>query len=121
MKPHLARLRVSSPFDLARTAAPVWWSGGRWPSVHWNAGTLRWVGWEEGSVVWRSVRQEDARTLHVEGMGSADRAADWVARTLGTLARMPAFGDPILADLAVRHRGLRCWSAGSLYEGAISS
>jgi 3-methyladenine DNA glycosylase/8-oxoguanine DNA glycosylase len=72
-------------------------------------------------VVWRSVRQDDARTIVIEGTGSAEVAADWAARTLGTRGRMPSLDDPVLRRLASEHRGLRSWSAGSLYEGAVSS
>jgi 3-methyladenine DNA glycosylase/8-oxoguanine DNA glycosylase len=34
---------------------------------------------------------------------------------------MPEFDDPILATLAHYHAGLRPWSAGSLFEGVVSS
>src|SRR5215216_5238832 len=34
---------------------------------------------------------------------------------------MPAFDDAVLASLARKHAGLRPWSAGSLYEGVVSS
>jgi len=34
---------------------------------------------------------------------------------------MPKFSDPIMAALARKHAGLRSWSAGSLFEGVISS
>ena len=34
---------------------------------------------------------------------------------------MPAFDDQVLAALASDHAGMRPWSAGSLYEGAVSS
>src|SRR5215216_7881576 len=34
---------------------------------------------------------------------------------------MPAFDDAVLASLARKHAGLRPWSAGSLFEGVVSS
>ena len=34
---------------------------------------------------------------------------------------MPKFDDPIMAGLARGHAGLRPWSAGSLFEGIVSS
>jgi AraC family transcriptional regulator of adaptative response / DNA-3-methyladenine glycosylase II len=56
-------------------------------------------------------------------MGSAMEArdADWVERVLGTRADCPDFGDPVIAELAVIHRGFRPWASGSLFEGAVSA
>src|SRR5215216_6160412 len=34
---------------------------------------------------------------------------------------MPAFDDAVLASLARKHAGLRPWSAGSLFDGVVSS
>src|SRR5215216_5166998 len=34
---------------------------------------------------------------------------------------MPAFDDAVLASLAREHAGMRPWSAGSLFEGVVSS
>jgi 3-methyladenine DNA glycosylase/8-oxoguanine DNA glycosylase len=34
---------------------------------------------------------------------------------------MPRFDDPVMAALASKHAGLRPWSAGSLFEGVVSS
>ena len=114
-------LAVSPPFDLARTAAPAWWAQGRWPNVDWRSGAFVWVGWEAGQVVWRSVRQIDARTLEISGSGISDLDASWAAAVVGTNAAMPKFDDPIMAALACEHAGLRPWSAGSLFEGVVSS
>jgi 3-methyladenine DNA glycosylase/8-oxoguanine DNA glycosylase len=114
-------LNLSSPFDLARTAAPAWWARGRWPNVDWRSGAFVWVGWEVGQVAWRSVRQIDARVLEVSGSRTDDHDATWAAAVLGTNAAMPIFGDPILAALAAKHAGMRPWSAGSLFEGVVSS
>ena len=116
------RLLVVSPaFDLARTAAPAWWAQGRWPNVDWRSGAFVWVGWEVGQVVWRSVRQIDARTLEMSGSRTSDLDASWAAAALGTNAAMPKFDDPIVAALACKHAELRPWSAGSLFEGVVSS
>jgi 3-methyladenine DNA glycosylase/8-oxoguanine DNA glycosylase len=114
-------LTVAPPFDLARTAAPAWWARGRWPNVDWKSGAFIWVGWEEGQLAWRSVRQVDVTTLEISGSGSGKRDAEWAAAVLGTRTAMPAFGDPVLTKLARAHRGLRPWSAGSLFEGVVSS
>jgi 3-methyladenine DNA glycosylase/8-oxoguanine DNA glycosylase len=114
-------LAVSPPFDLARTAAPAWWAQGRWPNVDWRSGAFVWVGWEAGQVAWRSVRQIDARTLEFSGSRTSDLDASWAAAVVGTNAAMPKFDDPIMAALACEHAGLRPWSAGSHFEGVVSS
>ncbi len=40
---------------------------------------------------------------------------------LGVDAAMPEFGARALRELAVAHRGMKPWAAGSLYEGLVSS
>jgi 3-methyladenine DNA glycosylase/8-oxoguanine DNA glycosylase len=117
----MSDLIVSPPFDLARTVAPAWWARGRWPNVDWRRGAFIWVGWEARAVVWRSVRQVDPETLKISGTGNGDLDARWAAAVLGTTTVMPTFSDPILSALACAHPGLRPWSAGSLYEGVVSS
>jgi 3-methyladenine DNA glycosylase/8-oxoguanine DNA glycosylase len=72
-------------------------------------------------VVWRSVRQIDAQTLEISGSGSSDLDAQWASDVLGSSALMPTFSDSIMAALARKHAGLRPWSAGSLFEGVVSS
>lgn len=115
------RLTTSSHFDLARSAAPVWWGRGRWPNVDWQDGQLFWVGWEAARVAWRSVRQIDEHTLEIEGSRDAARDADWLRTNFGADRLMPNFDDPVLARLARKHAGMRPWSAGSHYEGVVSS
>jgi 3-methyladenine DNA glycosylase/8-oxoguanine DNA glycosylase len=117
----MSHLTVSPPFDLARTAAPAWWARGRWPNVDWRSGAFVWVGWDGGEVAWRSVRQIDAETLEISGSRDSDRDGRWAAAVLGISAAIPRFDDPVLAGLARAHPGLRPWSAGSLYEGVVSS
>jgi 3-methyladenine DNA glycosylase/8-oxoguanine DNA glycosylase len=114
-------LSISPPFDLARTVAPAWWARGRWPNVDARRGAFVWVGWEGGQVAWRSVRQIDAGTLEIIGHRSCDLDTSWASAVLGSRAAMPKFDDPIMAALARKHAGLRPWSAGSLFEGAVSS
>ena len=114
-------MTVLPPFDLARTAAPVSWARGRWPNVDWKEGAFCWVGWERGRIAWRSVRQIDARTLGITGASDPALDAEWAAAVLGTRVRMPEFADPVLGGLAAAQAGLRPWSAGSLFEGAVSS
>jgi 3-methyladenine DNA glycosylase/8-oxoguanine DNA glycosylase len=117
----MSHLVVSPPFDLARTTAPAWWARGRWPNVDWARGAFLWVGWEAGEVVWRSVRQVDAQTLKLSGSRNSGLDARWAAAVLGTNAAMPKFDDPVLEALTRAHAGLRPWSAGSLFEGVVSS
>jgi len=117
----MSHLAISPPFDLARTVAPAWWARGRWPNVDWRNGALVWVGWETGEVAWRSVRQVNDQTLEISGSRNSDRDEQWAATVLGTIDAMPTFCDPVLAALARAHAGLRPWSAGSLYEGVVSS
>jgi 3-methyladenine DNA glycosylase/8-oxoguanine DNA glycosylase len=117
----MSRLTIAPPFDLARTAAPAWWARGRWPNVDWKSGAFVWVGWDAGEVAWRSVRQIDAESLEISGSRNSDLDERWASAVLGTNAAMPRFDDPVLAALARAHSGLRPWSAGSLYEGVVSS
>jgi 3-methyladenine DNA glycosylase/8-oxoguanine DNA glycosylase len=117
----MSHLAVPPPFDLARTTAPAWWARGRWPNVDWQNGAFVWVGWDAGEMAWRSVRQLDVRTLDIAGSRHTDLDARWAASVLGTNAAMPGFDDPVLAALAHAHAGLRPWSAGSLFEGVVSS
>jgi|SRR5215212_9896368 len=117
----MSHLAVSPPFDLARTAAPAWWARGRWPNVDWRSGAFVWVGWDDGEVAWRSVRQVDAQTLKISGSRKSDLDARWASTVLGTSAVMPHFDDSVLLALAREHAGLRPWSAGSLFEGVVSS
>lgn len=114
-------LALSGPFDLARTVAPAWWARGRWPNVDARGGAFVWVGWEAGQVAWRSVRQIDAQALEVSGSRSGELDGEWASAILGASATMPIFDDPIMAVLAGKHAGLRPWSAGSLFEGVVSS
>src|SRR3954463_11051084 len=112
---------VSPPFDLARTVAPAWWARGRWPNVDWRSGAFIWVGWDAREGAWRSVRQVDAETVHISGTRNSDLDARWATAVLGTSAAMPNFDDPVLSPLVRAHAGLRPWSAGSLFEGVVSS
>jgi 3-methyladenine DNA glycosylase/8-oxoguanine DNA glycosylase len=117
----MSNLAVPPPFDLARTTAPAWWARGRWPNVDWRNGALIWVGWDTDEIAWRSARQLDARTLSIAGSRHNDLDARWATAVLGTNAAMPSFDDPVLAALAHAHAGMRPWSAGSLFEGVVSS
>lgn len=114
-------LAVAPPFDLARTAAPVWWARGRWPNVDWWDGTRYWVGWEDENLVWRSVRQIGEAALAIAGSGEAMLDEMWAARVLGVGTEMPGFANEPLIELALAHEGMKAWAAGSLYEGVVSS
>jgi 3-methyladenine DNA glycosylase/8-oxoguanine DNA glycosylase len=112
---------VSPPFDLARTAAPVWWARGRWPNSDWLGGTLYWVGWEGERVVWRSIQQRSQRAVVISGNADSECDRAWMTRVLGNVQFMPVFADHRLASLARVHAGVHQWSAGSLFEGFVSS
>jgi 3-methyladenine DNA glycosylase/8-oxoguanine DNA glycosylase len=112
---------LSGPFDLAKTVAPAWWARGRWPNVDTRRGAFVWVGWEAGQVAWRSVRQVDDQRLEIIGSRGGDLDAHWASAVLGASTAMPIFDDPIMAALSRKHAGLRPWSAGSLFEGVVSS
>jgi 3-methyladenine DNA glycosylase/8-oxoguanine DNA glycosylase len=114
-------LPLSGTFDLARTVAPAWWARGRWPNVDARRGAFVWVGWEASQVAWRSVRQIDDQRLEIIGSRSTDLDVHWASAVLGASTAMPVFDDPIMAALARKHAGLRPWSAGSLFEGVVSS
>src|SRR5215207_5822734 len=117
----MSHLPVSPPFDLARTVAPAWWAQGRWPNVDWVSGAFLWVGWEGGVVAWRSVQQVDAQTLKISGCRNSELDGQWAAAVVGTNTTMPKFDDAVLVELTRVHAGLRPWSAGSLFEGVVSS
>jgi 3-methyladenine DNA glycosylase/8-oxoguanine DNA glycosylase len=101
--------------------APAWWARGRWPNVDARRGAFIWVGWEAGQLAWRSVRQIDDLSLEITGSGGGELDAQWGSAVLGASTVMPTFDDPIMAALGGKHAGLRPWSAGSLFEGVISS
>jgi 3-methyladenine DNA glycosylase/8-oxoguanine DNA glycosylase len=67
------------------------------------------------------VRQVDDKRLEITGSCNGELDARWAIDVLGTHAAMPGFDDPVLASLARDHAGMRPWSAGSLFEGAVSS
>ena len=119
--PAARTLEPDGAFDLARTCAPVHWARGRWPNVDWRDDTLYWLGWEGERVVWRSVLQHGSGSLTIGGSAGSHRDADWGAQVLSIAADMPVFADPVLAELARKHSGMRPWAAGSLYEGFVSS
>lgn len=72
-------------------------------------------------MTWRSVRQVDRTLLEISGSGSGDLDAHWAAAILGIRAAMPGFAEPVLASVARKYAGMRPWSAGSLFEGVVSS
>ena len=114
-------LELPRRFDLARTVAPISWGRGQWPNADWRDGALYWVGWEERETVWRSAAQTGPMTLSITGSASRELDRDWAARLLGTESGAPAYLDPALNLLAVKHVGMGMWAAGSLYEGFVSS
>jgi 3-methyladenine DNA glycosylase/8-oxoguanine DNA glycosylase len=63
----------------------------------------------------------DAHMLKISGSRNNDLDARWATAVLGTSAAMPDLDDSILAALARAHAGLRPWSAGSLFEGVVTS
>lgn len=114
-------LPAESDFDLARTAAPVWWSGGRSPSTDWRNQTFYWVGSEDGGVVWRTARQDDQGVVLVSGSGDPALDETWGRLTLGLSAPLPEFDDDVLSSLLGFHKGYRPWGSGSLYLGFVST
>ena len=115
-------LPLSPPFDLARTVAPAWWARGRWPNVDARSGAFVWVGWEAGQVAWRSVRQIDAQTpRNLRVSQRRPRRALGSGRPRHERRDAEYSMIPIMAALARKHAGLRPWSAGSLFEGVVSS
>lgn len=114
-------IELEQPFDLAKTVAPVWWSGHRSAQVDWRKGVFHWVGWEDDRMVWRSARQGERGRLDICGGRDEARDDDWAAAVLGTRQSLPAFADVMAASLAREHAGMRPWSAGSLYEGFVSA
>ena len=106
--------------DLPSTAAPVAWSRGRWPTCDWLGGRLLWVGRFNGAVTVLAVHQPSAHSLEIEGLGAED-ARTWARSHLGWRREMPAFGDPLLAQLATAMPGLRPWALGGLARGALAS
>lgn len=112
-------IAVPAGFSLAETCGPVAWGKGRWPTVDWIDGTLMWVRREQGLVATRWVRQRDDH-LEIGGEREPARDTDWCAAVLGIDQTPPAVIDPVIAALADRFRGLRPYSAGSLFEGIVA-
>ncbi|MEJ7762859.1 MAG: hypothetical protein WKF80_08710 [Thermomicrobiales bacterium] len=105
-------------YSLARTCAPVWWSGGRSPDLDWTGG-LTWVGREDRRVIARRVAS-GADGLLIEG-GDAALDERWARDTLGVRALAPLGGDPTVARVAARHPGTHPFAHGSLYAGLLVS
>jgi len=117
-----ARVIPTEPrFDLARTAAPVWWSAGRSPSTDWRNRTFHWVGSERENVVWRKARQDVAGTVILSGSGDPGLDTHWARSVLGLSAPLPRFSSEVLSSLLAANDGLRPWAAESLYLGFIST
>jgi 3-methyladenine DNA glycosylase/8-oxoguanine DNA glycosylase len=114
-------LEIKDDFDLARTAAPVWWAGGRAPNTDWRNATFIWVGREDDQVVWRTVRQVDQASLMVSGTGARELDAEWVQRVLGVGILEPVFSNEVLISLSGANCGYRPWAAGSLFLGFLST
>lgn len=114
-------LDIEEPFSLAATCGPVAWGRGRWPSADWVDGSLNCVDWEGERVVWRRVRQRPEGGLAIEGSADPADDAEWGRRVLGLVDVCPPFADPTIERLRRRYPGLRCWAAGSTYEGLVSS
>jgi len=115
------RLRVSHPFSLARTCAPVVWGGNRWPNTGWHGGVLTWVGREGTGVVWRRVSQLDGDYLLVEGTAEPERDAGWATAVLGVGQRCPPFADPVVEHLRRTLPGLCPFAAGSVFDGLVAA
>ncbi len=114
-------VNVGVPFSLSKSAGPVAWGKGRWPSVHWAGDRLHWVGWSGSVVVWRSVRQSRPTQLEIEGTAEADDDLVWLADVLGVGQTVPAFDDPVVSALAAEHADLRPFADGGLWEGMLSA
>lgn len=115
-------IEPQSPIDLRLTVAPVSWGRGRWPDHDWIDGEFWWVGWEHGSLEVRSVRQaEPFEPLLVTGPASESAANHFAERILGIDRETPTFKDETLASIAFALNGLRPYSAGSLFQGLVSS
>ena len=111
-------VRVPAGYSLARTCAPVWWSGGRAPDLAWDDG-LTWVGHDADVVVWRRVSQ-GAEGLHVRGSHPAGDAR-WAADMLGVRELTALTDEPTIARVAARHPGTHPFAYGSLYAGLLVS
>ncbi|MGC4191261.1 MAG: hypothetical protein QM589_08855 [Thermomicrobiales bacterium] len=114
-------IAVDSDFSLSQTCGPAAWVGHRSPRQAWVDGTFIHVCWEAGRPVWRSVRQEGPGALVINGTADPTMDADFLDAVLGIGTSLPAFADPVIAELAERFPGLRPLNDGSLFEGAVTS
>lgn len=112
---------IISPFSLAATCAPVWWSRGCWPNIDWIDGSFIWVGREDLAVVWRRVKQKSDDQITIEGTGSPGYDSWWVTAILGATEPLPKFEDPKIAELETQFPGLRAFAMGSLFHGLVGS
>lgn len=87
----------------------------------WVDGAFLWVGREAGRVVYRVVRQTGDGGLAIEGPAAVSRDVLWTRHVLGIGYRPPTIGDPVIARLSAAFPGLRPYSAGSLFEGLVTS
>lgn len=114
-------LAVSESFSLRETCGPVAWGRGRWPNVDWIDGHLIWCGLEQGATAVRIVTQTAPGSLSIEGTRDPDRDRDWARRVLAIDRTPPAVADPVVLAIAARFPGLRPMSAGSLFDGIVTS
>ncbi|MDQ3044122.1 MAG: hypothetical protein M3R06_03080 [Chloroflexota bacterium] len=121
IEPATREVLITPPFSLATTCGPVAWARGRWSNLDWLDNAFVWVGWEDARLVWRIVRQVGANELVISGSAAVRDDESWAREVLGVGEVMPAFADPAIAALAKRMAGLRPQSAGSLFEGLVSS
>lgn len=114
-------LTVAAPFSLAVTSGPVHWTTGRSPRHRWLDGRLTWVGWEGEHIAWRTAQQVSDRQIDITGASDPALDAAWGRAVIGTDVHLPAFRDPVIADLAGRFPGLHPYCDGSLFDGIVTA
>ena len=112
---------VPERFSLAATCGPVSWVGQRSPRHWWDRGALTWVGWEGDRAVWRTAHHLQADSIDITGTAAERDDVEWGRAVLGTGITMPAFGDPVVAELATRYPGLHPYCDGSLFNGIVTA
>lgn len=113
-------LPVDAPFSLAATCGPAAWVGHRSPRHAWRDGAYLWAGRDGERVVWRIARATGDGFLDII-TNAPDGDAQWGRRVLGFDIPLPAFADPVIAELAARFPGLRPLCDGSLFEGLVTA
>jgi 3-methyladenine DNA glycosylase/8-oxoguanine DNA glycosylase len=117
---HSVTIQTGAGFNLAQTAAPVAWGGGRWPNHDWIDQALVTVAQDNSGAIIREIRQVGP-TIDVRTNRADVDHQFWAERTLGIHRSPVVSSDPVIGQIAATWPGMRPWSNASLEEAIITA